>query len=96
MNNIESSLMFLSSYDQYSSVLVLELMIFAMFIVFDPKCFIVHITFVFGSRTMLTMMVRWAISPPKFFTCRSVGSESRGNLGVSLIREHGARVYEDR
>ena len=88
--------MFLCSYDQYNSVLVLELMILAMFLVLDPICLIVHITFMFRSRTMLMIMVRRAISPPKFFTRRSVGSESRGNLGVSLIREHGARVYEDR
>ena len=96
MNNTKLFLMFLLSYDQYSSVLVLEFMIFAMFIVFDPKCFIVHMMFMFRSRTMLMIMVRRAISPPKFFTCRSVGSESRGNLGVSPICEHGARVYEDR
>ena len=96
MSNTKLSLMFLLSYDQYSSVLVLELMILAMFLVLDPKCFIVHITFVFRSTTMLMMMVRRATSPPKFFTCRSVGSESRGNLGVSPIHEHGARVYEDR
>ena len=96
MNNMESSLMFLCSYDQYSHVLVLELMILAMFLAFDPICFIVHIAFVFRSRTMFRMMVHRTTSPPKFFTCRSVGSESRGDLGVSLMREHGARVYEDR
>ena len=88
--------MFLCSYDQYNSVLVLELMILALFLVLDLKCLIVHIMFMFRARTMLMMKVRRTISPPKFFTCRSVGSESRGNLGVSLIREHGARVYEDR
>ena len=96
MSNTKLPLMFLLSFDQYSSVLVLELMILVLFIAFDPICFIVHIMFMFRVRTKLMMMVRRTISPPKFFTCRSVGSESRGNLGVSLIREHGARVYEDR
>ena len=96
MNNMESSLMFLCSYDQYSSVLVLELMILAMFLVVDPKCFIVHIIFMFRSRTKFRMMVHRSYDSAQVLACRSVGSESRGNLGVSLIREHGARVYEDR
>ena len=88
--------MFLCSYDQYSSVLVLELMILAMFLAFDPICFIVHIAFVFRSRTKFKMMVHRSCDSIQVLACRSVGSESRGNLGVSLIREHGARVYEDR
>ena len=96
MSNTKLLLMFLLSYDQYSYVLVLELMILAMFLVFDPICFIVHIALVFRSRTMFRMKVCRTCESAQVLTCRSVGSESRGNLGVSLIREHGARVYEDR
>ena len=88
--------MFLCSYYQYSSVLVLELMILAMFIAFDPICFIVHTMFMFRSRTKFRMMVHRSYDSAQVLACRSVGSESRGDLGVSLIREHGARVYEDR
>ena len=96
MSNAKLSLMFLLSYDQYSSVLVLELMILAMFLAFDPICFIVHIVFVFRSRTKFRMMVHRSCDSAQVLACRSVGSESRGDLGVSHMREHGARVYEDR
>ena len=31
---------------------------------------------------------------PKFFTCRSVGSGTRGNLGSFYVHKHGAWVWE--
>jgi len=33
---------------------------------------------------------------PKSFTCRSVGSESPGDLGSFFVHERGARVHRNR
>ena len=40
----------------------------------------------------------WFIVPsgvPNFFTCRSVGSETRGNLGSFFVCKHGAWVWRN-
>ena len=57
---------------------------------------IIHASYMSKIRAMLRW---WFIVPsgvPKSFTCRSVGSESRGDLGSFFVHERGARVYGTR
>ena len=55
-----------------------------------------HITYIIGIRAKL----RWRFIVPlgvtKFFTCRSIGSGTQGDLGSFCIRKCGAWVWRDR
>ena len=57
---------------------------------------IIHASYMSKIRAMLRW---WFIVPsgvPKSFTCRSVGSESPGDLGSFFVHERGARVHRNR
>ena len=55
-------------------------------------CLIKHITYIMKIRTKLDVGVHHATRCAQFITCRSIGSESRGELGSLCIRRHGAWV----
>jgi len=51
-----------------------------------------HITYIIVIRAKLRWRFIVSSGVPKFFTCRSVGSGTRGDLGSFCIRKHGAWV----
>jgi hypothetical protein len=59
-------------------------------------CLIIHITHMIRIRAKLRWRFIMSLGVPKYFTCRSVGSESWGDLGSFCIHERGARVWRDR
>jgi hypothetical protein len=59
-------------------------------------CLTNHITCITGIRIKLRWWFIVSSGVPKFFTCRSVGSGTRGNLGSFYIHKRGAWVWRDR
>jgi hypothetical protein len=51
-----------------------------------------HITYIIKIRAKLRWRFIMPLGVPKFFTCRSVGSGTQGDLGSFYIRKHGAWV----
>jgi hypothetical protein len=109
MNRIMSSSKAMLSYYIYSHTYELEYGFCVMIMIYElvqslcvmriahlTLCFTNHITCI----TKIRVKLRWRfIVPsgvPKFFTCRSVGSGSRGNLGSFCIRKRGAWVWRNR
>jgi hypothetical protein len=55
----------------------------------------IHITCMSRSRAKLRW---WFIVPsglPMSYACRSIGSESRGDMGSFFVQGHGARVHRN-
>ena len=108
MNRNMSSSKVMLSYDIYGHTYELEYSYCVMILIYElvqslcvmriahlTLCLNNHITYIIGIRAKLRW---WFIVPsgvPKFFTCRSVGSGTRGNLGSFYIRKHGAWVRRD-
>jgi hypothetical protein len=55
-----------------------------------------RITYIIGIRAKSRWWFIVLSGVPKFFTYRSVGSGTRGDLGSFSIRKHGAWVWRDR
>ena len=107
--NIKSSSIVMLSYLQYSNayeldyssrviIMIYELVhsLYAMMLTCRTLWLIIHMTYICRIRAKLMW---WFIVPsgvPKYFTCRSVGSESWGDLGGFFVHERGARVHENR
>ena len=85
-------------YSYYVMILIYELVqsLCIMRVAHLTLCLNNHITYIIGIKAKL----RWSfIVPsgvPKFFTCRSVGSGTQGDLGSFCIRMCGAWVWRDR
>jgi hypothetical protein len=73
----------------------LEYSPYVMFMSYLTPCFIVHTMFMIRFRLMLRWWFIMLSSMPKSFTCRSVGSGTRGDLGGFSICGHGARIYRN-
>ena len=54
-----------------------------------------HRTYIIEIRAKLRWRFIVPSGVPKFFTCRSVGSGIRGDLGSFYIRKHGAWVWRE-
>jgi hypothetical protein len=71
----------------------LEYSLYVMFISYLAQCFIIHTMFM----NMFRLMLRWWFimlsGTPKSFTCRSVGSGTREDLGGSYVCGRGAWIY---
>jgi hypothetical protein len=59
-------------------------------------CLSYHITCITGIRVKLRWWFIMSSGVPKFFTYRSVGSRSRGNLGSFCIHKRDAWVWRNR
>ena len=106
--NMSSSKVMLSSYiyshtyeEEYSCyviILIYELVysLCVMRIAYTTLCLTIHITYIIGIRAKLRWWFIVPLGVPKFFTCRSVGSGTRGDLGSFYIRKRGAWVWRDR
>ena len=58
-------------------------------------CLTTHMTYIIGIRAKLRWRFIMLLGVPKFFTCRSVGSRTRGDLGSFCICKRGAWVWRD-
>ena len=99
MNTIKSSSKFLLSYHSYSSAYGLDYSFRLMIMIYElvyslcvmiltckTLCLIIHITYMSRIRAKLRWWFIMPLGGPKFFTCRSVGSGTRGNLGSFYVR----------
>jgi hypothetical protein len=57
------------------------------------RCFIIHIMFMNRFRLILRWWFIMLLGTPMSFTCQSVGSGTRGDLGGSYVCGRGARIY---
>jgi hypothetical protein len=85
-------------YSSYVMILAYELAynFDVMSLAYRTLCLIIHITYMIRIRAKLRC---WFIIPlglPMSYACRSIGSESRGDIGSFFIHEHGPWVYAPR
>ena len=109
MNRNMSSSKVMLSYDIYSHtykqeysccviILIYELVysLCIMRIACMTLCLTTHITYIIEIRAKLRWRFIVLSNVPKFFTCRSVGSRTQGDLGSFCIRKCGAWVWRGR
>jgi hypothetical protein len=109
MNRIMSSSKAMLSYNIYSHTYELEYSYFVMILIYElvySLCVMrvshltlyltIHITYIIRIRAKLRWWFIVMLGVPKFFTCRSVGSGTQGDLGSFCIRKRGAWVWRDR
>ena len=109
MNRDMSSSKVMLSYDIYSHtyeleysyrviILIYELVysLYVMKVAYLTLCLTTHITYIIGIRAKLRWRFIVPSGVPKSFTCRSIGSGTRGDLGSFCICKHGAWVWRDR
>ena len=102
MITIKSSFKFLLSYDSNSSAYELDYSFRVMIMIYElvyslcvmiltckTLCFIIHITYMSRTRAKLRWRFIMPSGVPTFFTCRSVGSGTQGNLGSFCVCKHG-------
>ena len=85
-------------YSYHVIILIYELVysLYVMKVAHMTLCLNTHITYITGIRAKLRWWFIVPLGVPKFFTCRSVGSGSRGDLGSFCICKRGAWVWRDR
>jgi hypothetical protein len=101
MNNMKSSSIVLfftyqhsHTYElEYSSyVMIIAYSSYVMNLVYRTLILIIHITYMIRIRTKLRWRFVVPLGLPMSYACRSLGSESRGNMGSFFIYGHGAWV----
>jgi hypothetical protein len=60
---------------------------------YKTLCLNIHTICLLGFRAKYKWRFIMPLGMPKFFTCRSVGSGTAGDLGGHYIHRRGARVY---
>jgi hypothetical protein len=93
MSNTKSSSKFLLLSYQYSYAMELEQSCYVTFLAYATLCLMFHTPYMSKNRAMLRW---WFVAPlggPKSYACRSIGSESQGDLGSFLVHGRGARVH---
>jgi hypothetical protein len=108
---MKSSSKFKFSYHSYSSAYELDHSSHVMIVIYELVyslcvmiltckilCPIIHTTYYMMSRIRAKLRWRFIVPSgvPKFFTCRSVGSGTRGNLGSFCVRKYGGWVWRNR
>jgi hypothetical protein len=85
-------------YRSYDMILIYELAysFYIMILPYRTLCLIIHIIYMIRIRPKLRWQFIVPSGVPKSFTCRFIGSGTRGDLGSFSIHEHGARVYRNR
>ena len=84
-------------YSYYVMILIYELVqsLCVMRIAHLTLCLNNHITYIIGIRAKLRWQFIMPSGVPKFFTYRSIGSETQGDLGSFCICKHGAWVWSE-
>ena len=106
MNTIKSSSIVMISYLQYSNayeldysshviIMIYELAnsLYVMILTCRTLCLIIHITYMSRIRSKLRWRFIVPSGLPMSYACRSVGSESQGNMGSFFVYGRGARVH---
>ena len=105
--NMSSSKVMLSSYIyshtyelEYNCcviILIYELVysLYVMRVAHLTLCLNTHITYIIRIRAKLRWRFIVPLGVPKFFTCRSIGSWTQGDLGSFCIRKRGAWLWRD-
>ena len=70
--------------------------LYVMILTCRTLCLIIHMTYMSRIRAKLRWRFIMPSGVPKFFTYRSVGSGTRGNLGSFCVRKHGDWVWRNR
>ena len=85
-------------YSCYVIILIYELVysLYVMRVAYMTLCLTTHITYIIGIRAKLRWWFIVSLGVHKFFTYRSVGSRTQGELGSFCIRKRGAWVWRDR
>jgi len=104
-NRIMSPSKFMLSLSNYCHIYELEYSCDVMILIYElvyslcvmrvpslTLCLLKHITYIMKIRTKLDVVVHRVTRCAQFITCRSIGSESRGELGSLYICRHGAWV----
>jgi hypothetical protein len=97
------------SYDIYSHTYELEYSYCVIILIYElvyslcvmkvahlTLCLNTHITYIIRIRAKFRWRFIVPLGVPKFFTCRSVGSGTQGDLGSFYIRKRGVWVWTDR
>ena len=94
-----SYLQYSSAYKQDCSCLVI-IMIYelayslcVMILTCSTLCLIIHMTCMGRSRARVEVMVHHSFGFAHILACRSVGSDSHGDMGSFLVHRRGARVH---
>ena len=106
MNNMMSSSKVLFSYYQYSYAYELEYSFHVMILTYElaysfyvmnltcrTLCLIIHITNMIRIRAELRWWFVVPLGLPMSYACRSIGSESQGDVGSFIVHGHCARVH---
>ena len=105
-NTMKSSSIVMLSYHLYSSAYELEysclviIMIYelayslcVMILTCSTSCLIIHMICMSRSRARVGVMVCHSFGFAHILACRSIGSESQGDMGSFLVHGHGAQVH---
>ena len=108
MNTMKSSSKVLLSYHLYSTTIELEysclviIMIYelahslcVMILTFSTLCLIIHMNCVSRSRARVEVMVHRSFEFSHILACRSIGSESREDMGSFFLHRPSAMVHEN-
>jgi hypothetical protein len=84
-------------YSSYVMILAYELAynFDVMSLAYRTLCLIIHITYMIRIRAKLRCWFVIPLGLPMSYACRSIGSESRGDIGSFFIHGHGPWVYEN-
>ena len=106
MHTMKSSSKVLLSYYQYSCAIELEYSLHVIIMTYEPEyslsvmilicatlCLIIHITYMIRMRTKLRWQYVVPSGLPMSYACRSIGLESRGDMGSFFVHGRGARVH---
>jgi hypothetical protein len=109
MNTIKSSSKFLLSYHSYSSAYELDYSFCVIIMIYElaysldililtcrTLCLIIHITYMSRIRAKLRWRFIMPLGVPMSYACRSIWSESRGDVGSFCVIKQGARVHRSR
>ena len=105
-NTMKCSSLVMLSYLKYSNAYELDysclviIMIYelayslcVMILTCSTSCLIIHMICMSRSRASVGVTVRRSFGFAHILVCRSIGSESRGDMGSFLVHGHGARVH---
>ena len=106
MNTMKSSSIALFSFYQYSYVYELDYSSHVIILTYElaysfcvmiltcaTLCLTIHMTYMSRSRARSEVVVRCSFGFAHILACRSVGSESQGDMGNFHVHGRGARVH---
>ena len=96
MNNMKNSSKSLLSLYQYSYVIELEQSSLVDHLAYRTLRLIIHATYMVRIRAKLRWRFIVPSGVPMSYACRSIGSESQGDVGSFCVIRHGALVHRDR